>query len=77
MASQQNLACCSWLKMAKKHWIEKVISKPGALTKQAKRAGYPSALPFAKDVVAGKIKANPVTVHRSHLAIQLNKYKKK
>ena len=59
-----------------KNWIEDAIKKPGALTKQAKKAKE-SPKEFAKDVKAHPKKHSTTTVKRANLAITLGKMRKK
>lgn len=68
--------------MAEK-WIQKSRRKMerkgtvGALTRQAKRAGFKSALSFARHVLAHKNRYSKKTVQRALWAINANKSRRR
>jgi hypothetical protein len=61
--------------MAKKEekFIQEAIKKPGALTAQAKKAGFDTATEFARHVLQNPEKYDDTTIRRARLAITLGK----
>lgn len=62
--------------MAKKKWIKKAISRPGAFKAKAKRAGMSTAA-YARKVTAKGSRASARTKRQANLAKTLGKMRKK
>ena len=67
---------------SKKRWIQKATKRMkqkgtvGSLTRAAKRAGYSSALSYARHILANKSKYSSTMVKKAVFAVNANKRKK-
>lgn len=69
-------------KKSNSKWIQKATVRMkqkgtiGSLTRAAKRAGYSSAMSYARHILANKNKFSSVMVKKAQFAINANKRKK-